>query len=62
MHKARPSVVRTSEVAWLTMEPEQSRLEFDWLDSAIAQLANADTRSGRQPDQCRYPRRLVRVA
>lgn len=34
-------IVRIAEFAWARMEPEQGRLEFDWLDRAIGALASA---------------------
>ncbi|HEV2126465.1 MAG TPA: beta-galactosidase, partial [Chloroflexota bacterium] len=41
MREAGFSVVRMAEFAWSTMEPEPGRFDFDWLDSAIAMLAEA---------------------
>ncbi|MFA6133571.1 MAG: beta-galactosidase [Phycisphaerae bacterium] len=39
MAKANFNVVRLAEFAWVMMEPEEGRFEFDWLDEAIAVLA-----------------------
>lgn len=41
MREARFSVVRMAEFAWSVMEPEAGNFDFDWLDSAIALLADA---------------------
>ena len=35
MREARMNVVRIAEFAWSTLEPEEGRLELDWLDRAI---------------------------
>jgi beta-galactosidase len=41
MREAGFSVVRMAEFAWSTMEPKAGCFNFDWLDAAIAQLADA---------------------
>jgi len=38
MEEAGFNVVRLAEFAWVNMEPEEGRFEFDWLDEAIATL------------------------
>jgi beta-galactosidase len=42
MKEAGFTVVRMAEFAWSTMEPAEGQFEFDWLEQAIAQLAEAD--------------------
>jgi len=39
MRKAQFNVVRVAEFAWVFMEPEEGRFEFDWLDEALGTLA-----------------------
>jgi beta-galactosidase len=41
MREAGLSVARMAEFAWSTMEPQAGQFDFDWLDSAIGQLADA---------------------
>jgi beta-galactosidase len=36
MRDAGITVVRVGESAWARMEPEPERLDFDWLDEAVA--------------------------
>lgn len=38
MKRAGFDVVRLAEFAWVMMEPEEGRFEFDWLDEAIGHL------------------------
>ncbi|MGI6497143.1 MAG: beta-galactosidase [Kiritimatiellia bacterium] len=38
MQKAGFNVVRMAEFAWVFLEPEEGRFEFDWLDEAIGVL------------------------
>lgn len=38
MKDAGFNVVRLAEFAWVNMEPEEGRFEFDWLDDALAVL------------------------
>jgi beta-galactosidase len=35
------NTVRLCDFAWSTLEPEQGRYEFDWLERAIASLEEA---------------------
>ena len=44
MAEAGITWVRIGEFAWSRLEPEPGRLEFDWLDRAIATLAGAGLR------------------
>ena len=39
MEEAGFNVVRLAEFAWVSMEPEEDRFEFAWLDEALAVLA-----------------------
>ncbi len=39
MQEAGFNVVRLAEFAWIYMEPEEGRFEFDWLDEALGVLA-----------------------
>ena len=39
MEAAHMNVVRVGEFAWSTLEPQEGRFEFDWLERAIAQAA-----------------------
>ncbi len=41
MKKAKISVVRMAEFAWSTLEPQPGVFDFDWLEQAIQQLADA---------------------
>lgn len=41
MKAAGLTVVRMAEFAWSTLEPEEGRFTFDWLERAISQLAEA---------------------
>jgi len=41
MKEAGFTVVRMGEFAWSTMEPAEGQFEFDWLEQAIVQLAEA---------------------
>jgi len=41
MKEAGFTVVRLAEFAWSTMEPAEGQFDFDWLEAAIAQLAEA---------------------
>ncbi len=41
MKAAGFTVVRMAEFAWSTMEPAEGQFEFDWLEAAITQLAEA---------------------
>jgi beta-galactosidase len=42
MKEAGLTVARMGEFAWSTLEPSPGNFNFDWLDSAIAQLAAVD--------------------
>ena len=42
MREAGINVVRLAEFAWSKLEPHAGRFEFDWLDRAIATLAEQD--------------------
>jgi len=39
MQEAGFNVVRLAEFAWVNLEPEEGRFEFDWLDEALGILA-----------------------
>jgi beta-galactosidase len=41
MREAGLTVVRLAEFAWSSMEPAEGQFQFDWLERAIAQLAEA---------------------
>ncbi len=41
MKEAGFTVVRMAEFAWSSMEPAEGRFEFDWLEEAVARLAEA---------------------
>ncbi len=41
MQRAGLTVVRMGEFAWSTLEPEEGRFSFDWLEHVITQLAEA---------------------
>jgi beta-galactosidase len=41
MYEAGLTVVRMGEFAWSTLEPEEGKLNLDWLDRAISMLASA---------------------
>ncbi len=45
MHKAGFNVVRMAEFAWVTMEPEEGRFDFAWLDEALNILAKRGIRA-----------------
>lgn len=67
MKKAGFNVVRLAEFAWKTMEPEEGRFEFAWLDDALAILkkngisAILGTPTGVMPAWCarKYPEALA---
>jgi beta-galactosidase len=44
MKEAGFDVVRLAEFAWVLMEPEEGRFEFEWLDHAIETLAARDVK------------------
>ena len=44
MQRAHMTVVRVGEFAWSTMEPQEGRFEFGWLDRAIALAAKHNIR------------------
>ncbi|MBI9012273.1 MAG: beta-galactosidase [Clostridiales bacterium] len=45
MKKAGINVVRLAEFAWVLLEPEQDKFEFEWLDEAIEVLASEGIKS-----------------
>lgn len=67
MKKAGFNVVRLAEFAWKTMEPEEGRFDFAWLDDALALLkkngisAILGTPTGVMPAWCarKYPETLA---
>ncbi len=54
MEAAQIHLVRIGEFAWSTMEPEEGKYNFTWLDHAIAE--------GRRPPHRRRPRNADRRA
>ena len=46
MAKAGFNVVRLAEFAWVKMEPEEGRFEFNWLDKAVEILAKNNIKIG----------------
>ncbi|MCX6983839.1 MAG: beta-galactosidase, partial [Lentisphaerae bacterium] len=67
MREAGFNVVRMAEFAWVNMEPEEGKYEFEWLDDALSILrkngisAILGTPTGVMPAWCarKYPETLA---